>query len=68
MKMEGGYHGQYPELETSWFSFPDNWGPESEPNRVAFGDGTPAALTENIVVAPINRTDITRELIRKHAE
>jgi glutamate-1-semialdehyde 2,1-aminomutase len=68
LKMEGGYHGQYPELETSWFSFPDNWGPLSEPNRIAFGDGTPPQLTENIVVAPINRTEITRALIRKYAD
>lgn len=68
LKMEGGYHGQYPELETSWFSYPENWGPLEEPYRVAFGDGTPAALTENIVVAPINRTEITRALIRKYAD
>jgi glutamate-1-semialdehyde 2,1-aminomutase len=67
MKMEGGYHGQYPELETSWFTYPHNWGPQSEPNRIAFGDGTPASLTENIVVAPINRTELTRALIRKYA-
>lgn len=67
MKMEGGYHGQYPELETSWFSFPDNWGPINEPDKVAFGEGCPPALTENIVVAPINRTEITRSLIRKYA-
>lgn len=67
LKMEGGYHGQYPELETSWFTFPDNWGPLEEPNKVAFGDSTPASMTENMVIAPINRTDITRALIRKHA-
>ena len=67
LKMEGGYHGQYPELETSWFSYPDNWGPLSEPNRIPFGDGVPSQLTENIVVAPINHTEITRTLLRKHA-
>lgn len=67
LKMEGGYHGQYPELETSWFSFPDNWGPLSEPNKVAFGESTPESITEHMVIAPINRTDITRALIRKHA-
>jgi hypothetical protein len=40
----------------------------SEPNRIPFGDGVPAELTANIVVAPINRTEITRTLIRKHAD
>jgi glutamate-1-semialdehyde 2,1-aminomutase len=67
MKMEGGYHGQYPELETSWMSQPDNWGSLAEPNSVPFGTGTPSALTENIVVAPINCTEVTQALIRKHA-
>lgn len=68
MKMEGGYHGQYPELETSWVASADNWGPLSEPNRVPFGEGTPGALTENIVVAPINRSEITQALIRRYAD
>jgi len=68
MKMEGGYHGQYPELETSWVATADNWGPLTEPNRVAFGEGTPRELTENIVIAPINRTEIAQALIRKYAD
>lgn len=67
LKMEGGYHGQYPELETSFYVFADRWGPLEEPSRVAFSEGTPPALLENVVVAPFNRTEITRALIRKYA-
>ena len=68
MKMEGGYHGQYPELETSFLSLPHQWGDEAEPNRVPFADHTPQSVLDNVIVAPINRTDLTRALIHKYAE
>jgi glutamate-1-semialdehyde 2,1-aminomutase len=67
MKMEGGYHGQYPEMECSFISEPHNWGPEEEPAKVPLSEDTPANLFDNVVVAPFNRVEATRALIRRHA-
>ena len=68
MKMEGGYHGQYPELETSFLSLPHEWGNEAEPARVPFADHTPRSVLDNVVVAPINKVELTRALIHKYAD
>lgn len=68
MKMEGAYHGQYPELETSFNPGPEEWGPLSEPHRVPFSPDTPPGLREHVVIAPFNRIDITRALIRKYGD
>ncbi len=68
LKMEGGYHGQYPELETSVNSAPSNWGSISEPNRVPLSEDTPPELLANVVIAPFNDVDLTRKLIRKYAD
>jgi glutamate-1-semialdehyde 2,1-aminomutase len=68
LKMEGGYHGQYPELETSVSPTPGNWGPVSEPHRVPLSDDTPPELLANVVVAPFNNVEATRALIHKYRD
>ena len=67
MKMEGGYHGQVAEMEMSFITTPDNWGKIEEPNRVHFSAGTIKAYEDSVIVGSINRTEVTRNLIRKYA-
>jgi len=68
MKLEGSYHGQYPELEVSVGSDPTNWGPDEEPTPVPFAEGTPPGLHEHVVIGALNRPEITKSLIRKYAD
>lgn len=68
MKLEGAYHGQYPELEASVGADPSNWGPEDEPNPVPFAHGSPPGLYQHVVIGAMNRPDITRALVRKYAD
>ena len=67
LKTEGGYHGQYDLVETSFLPLPDNWGPEETPSVLPFARGTPQSLLDEVVVAPFNNVEVTRQLIRDHA-
>jgi glutamate-1-semialdehyde 2,1-aminomutase len=68
MKLEGAYHGQYPELEVSVGADPASWGPLEEPAPVPFGAGVPPGLYQHVVIGVQNREEITRALIRKYAD
>ncbi len=66
MKTEGGYHGQYDLVETSFLPTPETWGDESCPSVLPFAKGTPQSLLDEVVVVQFNETEATRELIRQH--
>ena len=68
MKTEGGYHGQYDLVETSFLPTPETWGDESCPSVLPFAKGTPQSLLDEVVVVQFNKTEATRELIREHAD
>jgi glutamate-1-semialdehyde 2,1-aminomutase len=67
LKTEGGYHGQYDLVETSFLPQPDTWGPEEKPSVLPFAPGTPQSLLDEVVVAPYNNVEVTRQLIRDYA-
>jgi len=67
LKTEGGYHGQYDLVETSFLPLPDNWGSEEKPSVLPFARGTPQSLLDEVVVAPFNNVEATRQLIRDNA-
>ena len=66
-KAEGGYHGQFDLLETSFLPTPDNWGPRERPHSPAASRGTPASLTEQVVVFPFNDAQATLQILEQHA-
>jgi len=68
MKTEGGYHGQYDLVETSFLPTPETWGDESCPSVLPFAKGTPQSLLDEVVVVQFNKTEATRRLIREHAD
>jgi len=68
MKTEGGYHGQYDLVETSFLPTPETWGDESCPSVLPFAKGTPQSLLDEVVVVQFNETEATRRLIREHAD
>ena len=55
-KCEGAYHGSYDYAEVSLGSSPPEWG-EQRPAAVAYAQGTPRAVLEDVVVIPFNDTD-----------
>lgn len=66
-KAEGGYHGQYDLVETSFLPTPENWGPAERPNASVFGRGTPQSLLDQAVIFPFNNTVATLNLLEEHA-
>lgn len=62
-KVEGAYHGSYDYAEVSLDSNPANWG-ASAPASVAYAQGTPAAVTDDVVVLPFNDPEAACTLIR----
>ncbi len=66
-KAEGGYHGQFDLMETSFLPTPDTWGPAERPAAPAFGAGTPKSLTDQVVVYPFNDTASTLALLEENA-
>ena len=67
-KMEGGYHGQYDLLETSFQPMPDQWGDENEPASVGYQPSTPQSLLDESVILPLNNIEATRNILRKRAD
>lgn len=66
-KCEGGYHGQYDLVETSFLPTPENWGPLERPVATPFAKGTPQCLLDNVVVIPFNEPEIAVALLEEHA-
>lgn len=56
VKMEGGYHGTYDDVEVSVHPAPDNLeaGPADEPKSVLGTRGVPRNTLDNVLVSPLN--------------
>jgi len=67
-KMEGGYHGQYDLIESSFSPLPEQWGAKEQPLTVANNVGTPQSLLDEVLVLPINDIEATTALINNNAE
>jgi glutamate-1-semialdehyde 2,1-aminomutase len=67
VKMEGGYHGTYDDVEVS--VRPDPHDPASGPDHAPVGvlgtRGVPANTTDNVVVTPLNDIDAAERLMRE---
>jgi glutamate-1-semialdehyde 2,1-aminomutase len=66
-KPEGGFHGGWDLVETSFASAPENWGPANAPASTRFSSDTPQATLDDVVVLPFNDVENSRRLIDKHA-
>jgi glutamate-1-semialdehyde 2,1-aminomutase len=66
-KFEGAYHGSYDYAEVSLSSTPENWGSLAEPASVAYAQGTPPSVLEDVVVLPFNRPELAVRRIEQHA-
>ncbi len=67
-KIEGGYHGQYELIESSFQPSPEQWGDPTRPNTVRRNDGTPDYMLEQVVVVPCNDIQSTRALLNEHKD
>jgi len=66
-KFEGAYHGSYDYAEVSLSSTPADWGSPAAPASVAYSRGTPAAVLEDVVVLPFNRTELAVARVEREA-
>jgi len=67
-KAEGAYHGTYDFAEVSQTSNPSNWGDIESPKSNPQVYGTPAGVTDNVVVFPFNNIEKTLAILDKSAE
>lgn len=65
-KVEGAYHGSYDYAEVSLDSDPGNWGDE-KPVSVAYAEGTPKRVLQDVLVLPFNDELAAEKLIRENA-
>lgn len=65
-KVEGAYHGSYDYAEVSLDSSPQNWGDET-PVSVAYAEGTPQRVLQDVVIIPFNDCEAAERLLREHA-
>src|SRR5215217_5585832 len=70
VKMEGGYHGTYDDIEVS--VRPDPREPSSGPDHATVAvlntRGVPVNTTENVVVTPLNDIDAVERLMRERGQ
>ncbi len=70
VKMEGGYHGTYDDVEVS--VRPDPCDPASGPNHAPVGvlgtRGVPANTSDNVLVTPLNDIDAVERLMRERGQ
>lgn len=66
-KAEGAYHGTYDFAEVSQTSNPSNWGDLESPKSNPQVFGTPAGVTDNVIVFPFNDVEKTIAILDKHA-
>ncbi len=67
-KFEGAYHGYYDDVQVSFNSGPDNWGPEDEPASVPSSGGLPKHRVAETLVLPWNDTDAAERLLTRHRD
>jgi glutamate-1-semialdehyde 2,1-aminomutase len=70
VKMEGGYHGTYDDVEVSVHPDPDNpaAGPDSAPLPVLGTRGVPRNTTDNVLVTPLNNVEAIARLMRERGD
>ena len=70
VKMEGGYHGTYDDVEVSVHPDPRDplSGPDHAPHGVVGTSGVPANTTANVLVTPLNDVDAVERLLRERGE
>jgi glutamate-1-semialdehyde 2,1-aminomutase len=65
-KFEGAYHGYYDDVQVSFDSGPDTWGPPDEPASVPSSGGIPKHRVAEVLVLPWNDRDATERLLARH--
>lgn len=70
VKMEGGYHGTYDDVEVSVHPalIDELAGPPNAPNPVLETSGVPANTTENVVVVPFNDETAFRRVVGERGD
>jgi glutamate-1-semialdehyde 2,1-aminomutase len=66
-KFEGAYHGYYDDVQVSYSSGPDNWGPDDTPASTPSSGGVPKHRVLETLVLPWNDADACERLITRHA-
>lgn len=67
VKMEGGYHGTYDDLEVSVHPALDLAGPAEAPNATIDARGVPKNTTDNVLVIPFNNLEAAERIISARA-
>ncbi len=67
-KFEGAYHGYYDDVQVSFNSGPDNWGPEDEPASVPSSGGLPKHRVAETLVLPWNDADAAERLLTRRRD
>ena len=65
-KFEGAYHGYYDDVQVSFSSRPDNWGPDDSPASVPSSGGIPKHRVLETLVLPWNDRDACERLLARH--
>ena len=65
-KFEGAYHGYYDDVQVSFSSRPDNWGPDDSPASVPSSGGIPKHRVLETLVLPWNDRDACEQLLARH--
>lgn len=68
VKIEGSYHGTYDHAEASLDPDPAVWGEAGSPATVAYAQGTPASLSDEVAVISFNDAEAARAVIRGAGE
>ena len=66
-KFEGAYHGYYDDVQVSYSSRPDDWGPDDAPASVPSSGGVPKHRVLETLVLPWNDPDACERLVTRHA-
>lgn len=70
VKMEGGYHGTYDDVEVSVHPNPDprESGPDHSPTAVLDGRGLPENRLDNVLVLPFNDVHVAERLLAERGD
>src|SRR6185436_17047375 len=66
-KFEGAYHGYYDDVQVSFSSGPDNWGPDDAPASTPSSGGVPKHRVQETLILPWNDFDACERLVTRHA-
>jgi glutamate-1-semialdehyde 2,1-aminomutase len=66
-KFEGAYHGYYDDVQVSYSSRPDDWGPDDGPASTPSSGGVPKHRVLETLVLPWNDFDACERLVTRHA-